>query len=381
MKYQVASLLALGMAQPCWSQGTELGGGIITRTDVAWLADLTKDIRDMYNVIENEGGSDAALAIYLDGKNSERQIGVKSTLSQLGTELAGAGVGAASPQYLFHLFGMGERDIGRLSENLNYADEFVRTAILEARPEAPTAALVLNIWMYATQVLFRGLDTCQKILEADNPSQFDLGTAGFDEFIALWIGAGTTPGSADGDSLYSLAEDAYEAFGGELDEAPQNTKIKALYQEASTYLSIPGICTQEHLESPRKLWSIASQIISQMQISNIRQLIDAVVSKDRERTEVFTMAVVPQAAQCRPSVYKRLRDFLMTDNPRFDKTNVILRDLQDVYACFGLSCEDIGEVFDNQGVDIPECIAADPRAPMAEYNPTSDVQNVSSEYR
>ena len=115
-----------------------------------------------------------------------------------------------------------------------------------------------------------------------------------------------------------------------------------------------------------------------MQISNIRQLIDAVVRKDEGKTQVYAMAVVPQAAQCRPSVHKRLKDFLMTGAPRFDKTSVILRDLQDIYACFALSCDDIGELADNQGVSIPECIAADPRAPMAEYNPTTDVHNVSA---
>lgn len=356
---------------------TELGGGVVTRTDVEYMADLTLDIRDMQDVIGNEGGSDAALAIYLDGKNSEPQIGTRFKLTELSTRLASNGVDKATPPYLFHLYGMAERDASRLSDNLSYADNYVRSAILVGHKQAPTAALVLNVWMYAAHVLFQGLDTCQKLLEADNPSQFDLGTAGFDEFIALWIGTGSNPGSENGDSLYAISEEAYNLFGGDLDESETNTRIKSLYQEGSAQLSIPGVCTKEHPESPRLIWSIATQIISQMTVPLIRQLIVAVLEKDVRKTEVFAMAVVPQAAQCRPSAYKRLRDFLLSETPRFDKTKVILRDLQDIYSCFGLTCDDIGDVVDKNGVDIPNCIAANPRSSLAQYNPSTDVHSIA----
>lgn len=357
--------------------GTELGGGVVTRTDVEYLADLTLDIRDMQDVIANQGGSDAALAIYLDGKNSEPKIGTKFKLSELSTRLASDGVEGGTPQYLFQLYGMAERDISRLGDHLAYADNYVRSAILVGHEYAPTAALVLNVWMYATHLLYQGLKTCQLMVEADNPSQFVLGTAGFDEFIALWIGTGSNPGSPNGDSLYALAEDAYAQFGGELDEAESNTRIKSLYEEGLSYLSIPGVCTQQNEESPRKIWSVAAQIITQMQVPLIRQLILAILDKDARKTEVFAMAVVPQAAQCRPSVYKRLRDFLLTESPRFDKTKVILRDLQDIYNCFGLTCEDIGQASDTKGADTPDCFAATPRTPMAQYRPSSDVFSVS----
>lgn len=370
----LAVLLAAHSVQS--QTGTDLGGGVVARTDVEYWADLTLDIRDMNDVIGNEGGPDAALAIYLDGKNSEPQIGTRFKLTELSTKLATNGVDKATPQYLFHLYGMAERDANRISDNLSYADNYVRSAILTGHPYAPTAALVLNVWMYATHILFQGLETCQKIVEADNPSQFNLGTAGFDEFIALWIGTGSNPGSSSGDSLYALAEEAYIQFGGQRDEAETNTRIKSLYQEASSYLSIPNVCTKEHPESPRILWSIATQIISQMQLPLIRQLIVAILEKDAKKTEVFAMAVVPQAAQCRPSAYKRLRDFLLTESPRFDRTGVILRDLQDIYNCFGLTCEDVGIVVDKRGVNIPDCVAANPRSPMAQYYPTTDVNSV-----
>lgn len=356
--------------------GTDLGGGVITRTDVKYLADLTLDIQDMQDVIATDGGSNQALSIYLNGRNSVLQAGTKFTLSELSTRLAADGVSKATPPYLFQLYGMADRDITKLSDHLLYADNYVRSTILAGSEYAPIAALVLNVFTYAANALFQGLDTCQTMLEADNPSQLILGTAGFDEFIALWIGTGSNPGSPNGDSLYAITEESYAWFGGQLDEAVTNTKIKTLYEEASSQLSIPGVCTKEHPESTRMLWSTATQIFSQMQIPLIRQLIVAIIEKNVRKTEAYAMALIPQAAQCRPSAFKRLRDFLLTGNPRFDKTKIILRDLQDIYNCFGLTCDDIGQLVDTKGADIPNCFAATPRSPMAQYSPTSDVSPV-----
>lgn len=374
-RYFLVGLLAVTSVKA--QTGTTLGGNVVTRTNVEYLADLTLDIRDMQDVIGNDDGRDAALAIYLDGKNSEPKVGTRFKLTELSTKLASNGVDKATPQFLFHLYGLSERDITRLSEHLTYADNFVQSAIRTGNLYAPTAALVLNIWMYATHLLFQGLQTCQKRVEADNPSQFDLGTAGFDEFIALWIGTGSNPGSATGASLYALAEESHTLFGGTSDESEVNSQIKSLYEQASAQLSIANVCTPDHPESTRIIWSIATQIISQMQVPLIRQLIVAILEKDAKKTEVYAMAVVPQAAQCRPSAYKRLRDYLMQASPRFDKTKIILRDLQDIYSCFGLTCDDIGTVVDDKGVDIPECIAANPRAPMAQYYPSTDVHSIS----
>ena len=378
--YVLAGLLVATLVQAQSSQssqsGTVLGGNVVTRTDVQYLADLTLDIRDMQEVISNDNGRSAAMAIYLDGKNSEPEVGTRFKLTELSTKLANNGVDKATPPYLFHLYGLAERDATRLSEQLSYADKFVQSAIRKTNPYAPTAALVLNMWMYAAHLLFQGLQTCQKRVEADNPSQFDLGTAGFDEFIALWIGSGSNAGTETGSSLYALAEDAYALFGGTNDESPVNSQIKSLYEQGSTQVSMSSVCTPDQPQSLRILWSTATQIMSQMQVPLIQQLIVAILEKDVEKTEVFAMAVVPQAAQCRPSAYKRLRDYLMQESPRFDKTKIILRDLQDIYTCFGITCDDIGTVVDNKGVDVPQCVAADPRAPMAEYYPSTDVHSV-----
>jgi hypothetical protein len=355
----------------------------VTRTDVEYLADLTLDVRDMAQSFGAEGGSNIAMSIYMDGRNSEPQIGSKYKLTQLSTELGNIGVAKATPNYLFHLYGISERstDLIKLAENGAYADGYIRSAIMAGREHAPRAVLVLSMWMYATHVLYDGIMTCQKELEADNPSQFDLKGGGLDKFIALWIGMGQTPGSKEGNSLYALAEEADGWFDtgedNDLNESLVNKRIKLLYQEGASLLSLSEVCTKENPSGAKKLWSVVSRIIPQMHIPLLQMLIHSILEKDEQATQMYAMAIVPQAAQCRASKYKRLRDHLLTDYPKFDKTDVILKDLYDIYACFGLTCDDVGDIAGFYDVDIPDCVAADEDAPMAQYKPTTAVHPVS----
>jgi hypothetical protein len=92
---------------------------------------------------------------------------------------------------------------------------------------------------------------------------------------------------------------------------------------------------------------------------------------------LYAKALVPQIAQCRPSTFNRLREELLGGDINFQKTESIIRDLQDTIACFGLSCNDIGWVAkEYDGVNIPTCLVYQDRAPMALYQPTSDVNPV-----
>jgi hypothetical protein len=385
MRLILGSFLALSAARSVWSQGTDLGGGVVTRTDVEYLADLSLDVRDMKQALSADGSTNGALQIYVDGRNSEPQIGSLFKLSQLSTDLASNGISKATPNYLFHVYGMAERkiDVNRLTENMSYADSYIRSAITTGLTHAPNAVLILSMWMYATHVMYNGVDTCQKMVEADNPSQFNLAGGGLDEFIALWIGTGQTHGSKEGSSLYALAEEADGFFnaGGEdadnADESLVNRRIKLLYQEGATLVSLSEACAKETPESPRKLWSTVSQIISQMHIPLLQMLTISILEKDALATQMYALAVVPQAAQCRPSTYKRLRDHLLTDTPDFDRTETILNDLHNIYACFGLSCDDVGTVDGEYDVTIPMCFEATDKAPMAQYQPSTAVHPVS----
>eukprot|EP00339_Tiarina_fusa_P013512 CAMPEP_0117080174 /NCGR_PEP_ID=MMETSP0472-20121206/56576_1 /TAXON_ID=693140 ORGANISM="Tiarina fusus, Strain LIS" /NCGR_SAMPLE_ID=MMETSP0472 /ASSEMBLY_ACC=CAM_ASM_000603 /LENGTH=738 /DNA_ID=CAMNT_0004807723 /DNA_START=68 /DNA_END=2281 /DNA_ORIENTATION=- len=390
MRLPVGLLLVAGTAPCALSQGTDLGGGIVTRKDVEYLADLTLDVRDIDQEFASTGGTNAAMQIYTNGKNSDAQgASARFSLAQLSTRLANHGLDDAVPSYLYHLYGMADRsnDIGKLSEHLSYADNFARTSIMGGRRTTSEAINVLNMWMYATHLLFDGAQKCLKKAEADNPDIIDFGDGGFDEFIAIWIGSGQVPGSSDGYSLYSLAEQGDDLFSvgdstfdpeDNLDEdyieSLVNKRIKLLYQEGASLTSVPEVCTSSTPESPKRLWTIVNRIVSQMYIPLFQLLINAILEKDSEAVQVYAMALIPQAAQCRPSTFKLLRDQLLGGNPSFDRTELVLSDLQELYSCFGLTCDDIGLIRNAPAdVALPECVAAENDAPMAEYQPSSDV--------
>ena len=386
----LTKLLLPSLALQVTSQGTDLGGGVVTRTDVEYLADLTLDVRDIKQSIA-AGNNNAALRIYESGKNSGRDDGDLFKLTDLSTDLANEAIANMTPIFLFQLYGLAGRSVmlEDLLENAAYADSYVRSAIQNGRSVASTATLVLNIWMYAVDVLYKGVGRCQKKTEADNPSQFDVASGGLDEFIALWIGSGQTHGSNEGFGLYALTEQVDLLFVAtdnsdsplysekDFTESRVNYQLKLLYQEAASLFSISDVCTKDNPSTPKKLLSVISRINTQMYIPLLQLLIVSILEQDVWATNLYATAVVPQAAQCRPSVYDRLREELLEGTPNFQSTELILEDLQAIYSCFGLSCSDIGTVAkDYENFNTPTCDTTRDHTSMALYKPSTDVQPV-----
>jgi hypothetical protein len=378
MRLSIAGLV-LALATPhVLSQGTDLGGGIVTRVDVEYLADLSLDVRDIDQISVAVGSSAAATDIYSGGRNSETSPGIKFALYRLSEDLANAGVEKATPNYLFHLYGLSDESkvTTKLQANSLYADAFVRSALGGAKENAGTAALVLSVWMYATHVLHNGFDTCQKMALADNPGQFTLAGGGMDEFIGLWIGSAQQPASNVGFGLYAFAERAGTDFGtgSASDESRVNANIKSLYQQGASILSIAGACSPNEPDSPKLLWNIGQQIIVQTHIPLMQMLIKSIADRNEEETRLYALAVVPQIAQCRPSIFKRLNEDLLQGFPQFSRAEQILNDLRSVYSCLGFTCADIGKY---EGT--PKCPSptSEFSVPMALYQPTSRVHPVS----
>jgi len=385
-------ILLLSLVLQVTGQGTDLGGGVVTRTDVEYFADVTLDVRDIKQSIA-AGNSKAALQIYLGGKNSGRNVGDLLKLADLSTDLANEDIAKVTPIFLFQLYGLAGRSLSLtdLTENAAYADSYVRSAIQNGRLEASTAALVLNVWAYAADILYKGVNTCQKKTEADNPSQFDVGSGGLDEFIALWIGSGQTHGSNEGFGLYALTEQVDRLFVDTDDntdsplssdkalvESRVNKQLKLLYQEGVSLFSISDVCTKDNPDTPKKLWSVVNRINTQMYIPLLQMLIISIFEQDIWATNLYATSVVPLAAQCRPSVYDRLREELLEGEPNFQRTELILADLQDIYSCFGISCSDIGMVGkDYENFNMPACVTAQDNVSMALYKPSTDVQLIA----
>jgi hypothetical protein len=240
--------------------------------------------------------------------------------------------------------------------------------------------------------------------------------------MALWIGSETQHGSSQlGYSLYTLTERANQYFStstprkssslvGDFnalaysrtssdidhigDEASVNVAIKALYEDGSTLFDLPNFCTKNNIASPQKLWSVANRLMVQMYIPLVQMLIVSVLEQDVAAIETYAQALIPQTAQCRPSTYKRLREELLSvdgDSINQDftqqRTESILRDIQNIYSCFGITCNDVGSIvksYDN--INIPNCMKTPSSAPqqqdyfddepMALYRPTTDVHPV-----
>jgi hypothetical protein len=380
MRFTAAVLLlaAAPAGVAVFSEGTDLGGGIVTRTDVEYLADLALDVRDIRQYIDNGDGGAVAMQVYNDGRNSYSQPGIPFTLHQLSDNLAKAGAAVATPNHLFHLYGISQRstDLSKLQSNAYYADSYVRASIQNGRVLGPDGVVALSMWVYATYLLYNGLDICQKMTNADNPAQFDLRGGGMDEFIGLWIGSGQLVGDSNKNSLYSMTQDASEMFETGGTEANANTNIKLLYQEGANLLSISGACTKESPDSPRRLWNIVTRIIAQMHVPLMQRLIESILKKDALATELYAIALVPQIAQCRPSSYKRLNEALLAGTPNFSKTEQILKDLQSVYDCLGFTCEDVGQISVTSSTQMSECDHDTVRT-MAQYRPTTGVHPVS----
>ena len=235
--------------------------------------------------------------------------------------------------------------------------------------------------MFASHVLYKGVDLCSRRAAADDPDRLeDLGGGVMDEFIALWIGADQTPTSSEGHSLYALAQVAGQLFGTIFPEAQVNEDLKLLFQQGAGVLSLPHACTKEgDSTGVQQLWNVAQQMISKMYVPLVQMLIHALVVEDEDLVALYGMALIPQLAQCQPSVYKRLHGALLGGSVNFGRKNEILNDIDISISCLGLTCDDIGTYPDNAYT----CIASEIGSykALAGYQPTTNVDSVCCSFK
>lgn len=334
-------LIPLLLPSRVLSLSVDLGGGVITRTNGAQLlANLALDVRDIREADDQE---DKILRLYLDGRNAEEAPGLYFPLKKLSDKMSDES-SVTTPSYLFHLYGLADLSVDNTKNSRHYSDRFIRTTITSTTDLTADAIVALDMWMYATHVLYKGIALCSKRAAADNPDRLEeLGGGGMDEFIALWIGAEQTPASTEGHSLYAWAQEAGNLFGTNNPEAKVNEDLKLLYQQGAGVLSLPHACTKEgDSTGVRQLWNVAQQMISKMLIPQLQMLIHSLMIEDDDLAALYAMAVVPQVSQCQPSVFKRLKDDLMNGKISFGKKKEILNDIEAAIDCFGLTCDDIG---------------------------------------
>jgi len=366
--------------------GTDLGGGIVTTTNVEHFAKISLDVAEMTTLTQSNSFNDA-FNIYLAGKNSIKYdrngnaLPDKRTLSSMSTSAADGRYDGEIP-FVYQMYGLAGGD-GHTYETYEsfaaYADTFVQDALKEQKGTlGPDAAIALNVWMYAAHVLTVAVEDC-----ALESSGVNLDIIGRDEdlggsenalemFIAFWIGYQQAAGSDDGSSPYAMAERAATLFGtsdASNGEAMVNSNIKQLFNEAQQILSFPNACRPES-DSASQLWGILHRTVSQMQVPLVQLLIDAMVREEQDRISLYAKAVVPQMSSCAASAYRRLKENLL--DRTYDPTKFvdILADLQGNYDCLGFGCEDVGAY---QTDKVAQCAELPVNYPMAEYSPTSHV--------
>lgn len=275
---------------------TNLGGGIVTRTDVDAYADLSLDLRDM----RENSNSDAVLRLYDEGRNAELSPGYYLRLKDLSDTLYGSGGSGSgntnsplTPNYFFQIYGLSNEGSPTTHSGSSLLGSSGLTSTASTSPPSsfldshydnfkisasniikstasnygndgynndghlngavhPTEAIIaLNMWMYATHLLQWGVNTCAKQSEADNRDvvQAPLVGGGFDEFIAFWIGTGQKAGSStDGHGLYAWAQEIGEQFRGtsmSSQEVNANYQLKLFYQQGAQVLSFANACSKQ----------------------------------------------------------------------------------------------------------------------------------------
>lgn len=355
----------------CLAQGTELGGGIITRTDVQEYADLALDIRDISQYVQQNKPSQV-LQLYQQGHYAEYQPGSAWPIQKLSADLAENQ--KHTPLFLFQTYGLSALNASNLNQYDNYVDSFILGTINDNFQYTTDAILSIAIWMYASHLLFNGLSICEYRTFADNQDLFQLGGGGMDEFIALWIGTDQASASSSGHSLYAWAQTSGDLFGTTSPEADVNKKLKLSYQEGAAALSISNPCSPINKDTYKTLWNVVAQMVPLMAVPLFQWLFYHIIQKNADAVRVYATALIPQVAKCRPSLFKRLQTELLGTAVDFSKSDSIIKNLQDAYSCFGLTCKDIGVYNGDARLKCDEFTIVQP---LAGYQPTFDVTGVS----
>lgn len=371
---------------------TSFDVGVTTLTNVDAISNIALDVRDMAEAL-NQGEWVEASRIYKYGKNSRQydiygqEMDELPSLQRLAHEGGKAGMFNEDPSYMFQVLGLGK--IGHsiddtIAAHGNYADAYITEQLNDysSGTLGAQATTILIVSMYASHMLWDGLQDCVAVQEGYEPEADKTGKVNpkqsFDKFMGLYIGAGQTLAPEwEGDMLYELAQaggDLFDTTDSE-GEAFVNAAIKEHYQSIQRIMSQNNYCRTD--ESLEQLWVLVNRIIAKMSVPPIQMLIHSMSQLDQvHKVRMYALSVVPQLSQCQPSVHRKLKDYLLDkeyEEKDFDK---ILELLQQSYECLGITCEDVGEYKD--GV-VKECTGPEfeERYPMASFRPKEDVRTLA----
>lgn len=363
--------------------------GINTLTDVTAISNIALDVRDMAINLK-DGDLLAAQRVYTQGANSALyDIYGQETLDKLTLKSMGQAGGSEwidDPSFTFQMLGLSSVQDSAdeaISKHANFADYYIST-LLNDQTTAPNAAAaqattILTVHMNAMHKLWDGFIDCTMVQKGYNPDEDQTGNINpkrkYDEFIALYVGAEQSLGpSWEGYLLYALAQAASKNFDtvDENGEALVNKDIRGLYEWVQRIMSEEDYCKRD--ESISELWTINNRIIAKMNLSMMQMLIDSMHDENEYYlVPIYARAIIPQLSQCRTSIQRKLKSYLLDKEYEREDFSRILPLLQQSYDCLGFTCEQIGAYYDK----VAECADYTVDHPMAGFLPKSDVQTIS----
>lgn len=372
---------------------TQFEVGINTLTNVTSISRIAFDVRDMASNLKlgTLEGLLNAQRIYDQGSNSPiydifgKETENKLTLKTMGQTGAG-GDWMDDPSFTFQMLGFlsaQETPDEAVSKHALYADYYISQLLSDQttaeNAAAAQAATILTVHMNAMHKLWDGFLDCTKVQNGYNPDEDQTGKVNpkrkYDEFIALYVGAGQSLGpSWEGYLLYAVAQAASKKFQtiDENGEALVNKDIRGLYEWIQRIMSEEDYCKRD--ESISELWTINNRIIAKMNTSMMQMLIHSMYDENQYYlVPVYARTIVPQLSQCRTSIHRKLKSYLLDKTYDREDFSRILPLLQQSYDCLGFSCENVGAYYDK----VAECGDLTENHPMAGFVPKDDVQTLS----
>lgn len=209
-----------------------------------------------------------------------------------------------------------------------------------------------NVWMYVIHEMEDAISDCKK----GDLTANDGGPHAWDEGWAFYAGSlEEVDGSGDGKLLYALADKRCENFktcsgdedGNDLSgTAAVNKEILELFREGVQYL-LDGNCDD--------VTAIKDKIVDLMTIPLVQGLLRYVYladpqggqGADKEAAELwaFSAAVLPRIHECNEdvaSIIEANTNIESIDAPVSDGYVEIKAQIEKVYECLGMTCDDVG---------------------------------------
>jgi len=369
--------------------GTTFDVGITTLTDVDAISRIAYDIRDMAESLE-QGEWVTARRIYEQGKNAPQydlygnEMDQFLSLQNMAKEMSD-GKFNEDPNYMFQVLGLanvGQSIEETIATHGGYADNYIMKQLNDysSGTLGAQSTAILIVPMYATHQLWDGLMDCIAIYDGFNPVPGQKSKINpkqsFDNFIALYVGAGQTLAPDwEGDMLYELAQaggDLFETTDSE-GEAFVNSYIRENYQSLQRLMSEDDYC--KRYDTVKSVWLYVNRIIAKMYIPITQMLIHSMKEEDQaHKVRMYSLALIPQLSQCNSSIHRKLKDYLL--DKEYDREDFprILELLQQTYDCLGFSCADIGAYNDDE---VAECADYEAGHPLAAFIPKEDVRSLS----